>query len=220
MRDDVSLAVTLGRKSFIPIYSNNARRALPFLQEASSKLTYHSSDIIHAWLSAREAEVYANSSDADTHFAHACFKALERAEFYFERARPGDAPSYAFVGEAVDVHFTRALLLGYKGACYMRLRQTADAQAVLQEEIVSMNPARSIHNAIVRFDLARTYIQQGEIEEACKHADEVLLIMVQLKSARVFQRMLDLRRELEPWKQTEYVQNLDKQIATLPYITQ
>jgi hypothetical protein len=86
--------------------------------------------------------------------------------------------------------------------------------------IASMDPARSIHNAIVLVDLARTYAQQGEIEEAYERTNEVLLIMIQLKSARVFQRMLDLRRALEPWKHTSYVKNLDEQIATLPYITQ
>jgi transcriptional regulator with XRE-family HTH domain len=212
-QNHVLLATAFGRKSFLPIYSNDPQEALLFLQEANTQLTHDSSDIIRAWLSAREAEAYANSDNAD-----ACFKALDRAAFYLEKAQPGGAPSYAFEGEAVDVHFTHSLLLGYKGACYTRLNQPEAAQAVLREDMISMDPARSIHNAIVLVDLARTYIQQGEIEETCKYASEALGIMIQLRSARVLQRILALRGELEPWKRTEYVRNLDQRIAALPHI--
>lgn len=99
--------------------------------------------------------------------------------------------------------------------CYTRLNHPEAAQAVLREDMVSMDPARGIHNAIVLVDLARTYIQQGEIEETCKYASEALGIMIQLRSARVLQRLLALRGELEPWKRTEYVRNLDQRIAAL-----
>ncbi|MGI9059532.1 MAG: helix-turn-helix domain-containing protein [Ktedonobacteraceae bacterium] len=207
------LAITLGRKSFIPIYSNNAEKALPLFQEAYSKLTDSTSDIIRAWLSAREAEVYASIGKA-----HACTKALERAESYFERAYPGEATSFAFTEGAIEVHFTRMFLLGYKGACYTRLRQPEAAQEALQEDLATMNPARTIHKTITLVDLARTYIQQGEIEEACTYVHEALDIMIHLKSARVFQRILDFRHELENWKDTEHVKNLDQQITTLSHI--
>ncbi|MHB8598867.1 MAG: helix-turn-helix domain-containing protein [Ktedonobacteraceae bacterium] len=209
----VSLATALGRKSFIPIYSNNPQKALPFLKEAHTRLTDHTSDIIHAWLFAREAEVYAKIDDAN-----ACMKALEKAEYYLERAQPEEVLSYAFAGEAVEVHFTHSLLQGYKGACYTYLKQPAAAQTALKEEIALLDPSRSIHNAIVLIDLAKTYIQQEEIEEACRHATEALQIMVQLQSTRVFQRLLDLRRELEGWNNTEHVKNLDQQMAMLPHI--
>lgn len=213
-QDDVSLAVTLGRKSFIPIYSTNAQKALPLLQEAYTKLKNENSSIIRAWLLAREAEVHAHLQDAN-----ACFKALEKAEFYLERAKPGEAPSYAFTGEAIHIHFTRSMLLGYKGACYTHLNMPAEAQTALHEDMSSIDPTRNIHNAIVLIDLARTYIQQGEIGEACKYAQKALSIMIQLKSARVFQRILDFRKELEVWKDTEEVRALDTQIIMVPYLT-
>jgi transcriptional regulator with XRE-family HTH domain len=212
-QNDLSLAITLGRKSFIPIYSDDPQKALPFLQEAYAKLTGQPSDIIRAWLAAREAEVHAKLGNAN-----ACYKALEQSEYYLEKAQPGETSSYAFTGEAIDVHFTRSLLLGYKGACYTRLKQPEAAQAALTEDIASIDPSRSIHNAIVLVDLARTYIQQGEIEEACRLATQALMIMVQLQSARVFQRLLDLRSELETWKNTEYVSDLDQRMAMLPHI--
>ncbi len=212
-QDSVSLAIALGRKSFIPIYSNNPGKALPLLQEASAHLKDNRSDIIRAWLSAREAEVYANIGEAQT-----CFKLLERAELYLERAQPEEVPSLAFTGKAVEMHFTRSLLLGYKGACYTRLKLPAKAQEVLKEDIITADPARGIHNAIVLVDLAKTYLQMEEIEEACELVSKAIPIMVQLRSARVFQRILDLRQDLELWKNTEYVRNLDKQIATLPFI--
>jgi hypothetical protein len=92
--------------------------------------------------------------------------------------------------------------------------QPEAAQAALKEDLATMDPARSIHNAIVLIDLARTYIQQGEIGEACRRAHEALDIMMHLKSARVFQRMLDFPGKLEAWKDTEYVKNLDTRLAT------
>ena len=207
------LAITLGRKSFIPIYSSSAEKALPLLQEAYTKLTDSTSDIIHAWLSAREAEVYASIGEA-----LACTKALERAEISFERAQPGEATSFAFTEGAIEVHFTRMFLLGYKGTCYTRLGQPEAAQEALKEDLATMNPARTIHKTIVLVDLARTFIQQGEIEEACRYVHEALDIMIHLKSSRVFQRILDFRRELKGWKDTEHVKNLDQQITTLSHI--
>ncbi len=213
-QNNVLLAVTLGRKSFIPIYSTDAHKALPFLQTAYTKLAGDSTNIIRAWLLAREAEVHANINDAD-----ACFRALEKAEFYLNAAQPGEAPSYAFLENAVDIHFTRSMLLGYKGACYTRLKKPSQAQAALKEDLTSMDPARAIHNGIVLVDLARAYVQQGEIEEAHRYANDALSVMVQLRSGRVFQRILNLRQELEPWKDTAYVQNLDEQISPLPYTT-
>ncbi|MBO0793837.1 MAG: helix-turn-helix transcriptional regulator [Ktedonobacteraceae bacterium] len=211
-QDPISLAVTLGRKSFIPTYNNDAVKALPLLQEAYSKLTDDSSDIIRAWLSAREAEVHAHMGNAD-----ACFEALERAELHLARARPEMAPSYAFAS-ATDIHFTRSMLLGFKGACYTRLNLPSYAQAALEEDLAIMNPARTNHRAIVLVDLAKSFVQQGQIEEACKCAEEVLSLMVQLQSARVFQRLLGLRHQLEPFRDVECVKRLDRQLITVPYI--
>ena len=87
----------------------------------------------------------------------------------------------------------------------------------LKEEIALLDPSRNIHNAIVLTDLAKTYIQQEEIEEACSYATEALQIMVQLQSTRVFQRLLDLRHELEDWQNTDHVKNLDQQMAMLSH---
>lgn len=210
----ILLATALGRKSFIPIYNDDPQQALSLLQEANVRLTGDRSDIIRAWLAAREAEAHAKFENAD-----ACAEALDKAERYLERARLEEAPSLAFTGEARNVHFTHTMLLGYKGACYTRLKNPVIAQAALQEDLASINPARRIHHAIVLADLARTYIQQGEIPEACRLAKEGLLIVIQLKSARVLQRILDLRRDLEPWKHTEDVKSLDGQLLTLPHLT-
>ena len=109
---------------------------------------------------------------------------------------------------------------GFKGAFYTHLKQPEAARAELKEDPASVDSVRSIHISIVLVDPATTYTQQGEVEEACRHAQEALPIMVQLRSARVFQRLLDFRRELEAWKETESVKNLDQQMATLPDITQ
>ncbi len=86
----ILLATALGRKSFIPIYNDDPQQALSLLQEVYARLTGDRSDIIRAWLAAREAEAQAKVENAD-----ACAEALERAERYLERSRPDEAASLA-----------------------------------------------------------------------------------------------------------------------------
>ena len=64
-------------------------------------------------------------------------------------------------------------------------------------------------------DLASVDIRQGEIEEACERANQAVAIAVQIKSQMVTERLLTLRRELEPWKNMQHVKNLDEHLAPL-----
>jgi len=202
-------AVALGRKSFIPVYGENPQQAILLLQEAHHLASQTAPDITHAWLSALEAEAYANNQDA-----HSCYKALEKAEHFLSRVKP-DETGYARPGESEYARFSRTVLLGYKGVCYVRLHQPEAAQRVLFESIASMGDTRLRHKSITLVDLAMTYIQLGEITEACREAEQALVIMAHTRSPRTFDRVLDLRDELEQWKTEQSVKNLDEQIATL-----
>ncbi len=207
-------AVALGRKSFIPVYGENPRQAILLLHQAHHLASQNAPDITHAWLSALEAEAYANNRDA-----HSCYKALEKAEHFLDRVEPSET-GYARPGESEYARFSNTVLLGYKGVCYVRLHQPEAAQKVLFESIASMGGTRLRHKSITLVDLAMTYVQQGEITEACREAEQALVIMAQTRSPRTFARVLDLRRELEQWRTEQSVKNLDEQIATLrPSVT-
>ncbi len=64
-------------------------------------------------------------------------------------------------------------------------------------------------------DLAATYIPQGNIELACNHALAATTIVAQIKAQTVLERLLTLRKELEPWKDTLSVKTVDETMAPL-----
>jgi transcriptional regulator with XRE-family HTH domain len=202
-------AVALGRKSFIPVYGENPRSAILLLQQAQCLASQSTPDITRAWLSALEAEAYANNQDVLS-----CSKALDKAEYFLERVKPGET-GYEHLGESEYARFSTTVLLGYKGVCNVRLRQPEAARKVLLESIALMGETRLRHKSITFVDLAMTYVQQEEIGEAYRYAEQALAIIAQTRSPRTFERVLDLRRELEQWKAEQCVKNLDEQIAVL-----
>ena len=63
-------------------------------------------------------------------------------------------------------------------------------------------------------------MQQGQVQQACTLAIQALAITTQTKSLSVLERVRLLRRELEPWKEAEAVQDLEKHLdATFALIT-
>jgi len=90
-----------------------------------------------------------------------------------------------------------------------------DAQRALTDALALLDPARIQRRPALLIDVASTYAQQENVEGACEHAIEALSITAQTKSRTVVQRLFTLRSELEPWKETQDVRNLDEQIALL-----
>ena len=202
-------SVALGRKSLIPVYGKDPQSAILLLQRAQCLVSKNAPDITHAWLSALEAEAHANNQDVLS-----CSVALEKAEYFLERVKLGET-GYEHPGESEYARFSTTLLLGYKGVCNVRLRQPEAARKVLLESIALTGETRLRHKSIMLVDLAMTYVQQEEIAEAYRYAEQALAIMAQTRSPRTFERVLDLRRELEQWKAEQCIKNLDEQIAAL-----
>jgi len=180
----------------------------------------HASDIIVSWLWVIEAEAHANiyaseKAYTNTHASDTCFQALEHSESLLERGRPG-AASYSFsFADARYSAFSTVHLLGYKGVCNMRLQKPQAAQAFLQERLDTTHPIRIHKKSITLVDLATTYVQLGEVEEACKYVTQALNILEQTRSARVFQRVLRFRQLLDSYNTTSSVRNLDALIVTV-----
>src|SRR5450755_3282041 len=148
-----------------------------------------------AWLAAREAEAQANIGASN-----ACYRALEQAEAVGNQQSVGDDPFWT--------HFSLPSLAGYKGVCYVRLYHPL-AQDVLLEALTSL-PSRK---ATTLVDLAGNYAQSGEVEEACKRAGQALVLTEQNKSVNTLQRIFDFRPMLDTWSTSQYVKDLDQQIA-------
>ncbi len=176
-------------------------------QEARRLSAWSTSITVRAWLAAVEAETQANVYNRD-----ACLKALDEAEIIESQKQPEQDHYWT--------SFDRLQLAGYKGVCFLRLSHPENtqrasllthAQRTLNQALTETEPVLFRLRPTLLSDLAGICIQQGEISEACNHAIQALTIDP-VKSQMVVQRVMTLRSELEPWKSTQYVKNLDEHI--------
>jgi tetratricopeptide (TPR) repeat protein len=205
--DTLLRAVILGRKALISIYAGSSEKALPLLDEAQQVAPATTADLITSWLWAISGEAYANLGEEA-----ACFQALNSARKLLERGRIGEV-TLSFQPEVASAIFSVAKFSGYQGVCLLRLNRSEAAQDVLGDQLThTEKQGQTHHKSIVLADLALSFVQQAAIRQAYKYATEALNCVEQTKSIRVFQRILDVRRALNPWENTMYVKNLDEQV--------
>ena len=191
--------------SLLLIYWDHPREALPLLQEAK-QLTIQSARI-RCWLAAVEAEVHAQLGGADE-----CFEALTSAKL-LAASEPLGEDCYA-------IGFNSSRLVGYEGACFVRLRQPERALPALQQAVALLDPQAIRRRSTLFTNMGIAHAQQGHIQQACALAIQALAITTQTKSLSILERVPLLRRELEPWKEAEAVQDLEKHLnATFALIT-
>jgi transcriptional regulator with XRE-family HTH domain len=204
-------AVAWGRMSFTWTYSNNALEALHCIQEARRLASKSTNITVRSYLAAVEAEIHAIQSSAK-----ACLKALDDAANVEDQYHQQDGMYW--------LHFDRSRLSGYQGICFKRLYSPEDArthtfihqaQQVLTDALAKLDPAKIQRRPTLLIDIAGTYMQQGNVGSACENATQALSIMAQTKSHAASQRLLALRQQLNPWKDTLDVKNLDEQISVL-----
>ncbi len=192
-------AVGLGRMSLLLIYWNQPREALPLLQEAQ-QLTVQSPRIA-CWLAAVQAEVYAYLGDCD-----ACDAGLKVARRLAEQESLGE--------DRYATGFNPSRLAGYEGACFVRLRRPERALPALQQALALLDPQAVRRQSTLLSDMGIAYAQQGNVQIACTFAIQALTITTQTKSLSVLERVRQVRKELEAWKDTEVVKDLERQLET------
>ena len=200
-------AVGLARSSLALIYDDQAPVALPYVQEARRLAHQSATTTTRAWLAAVEAEVQANMNKLD-----ACTRSLEQAEIVTDRALQPEEDPY-------KTTFSRPLLAGYKGVCYLRLKKPDMAQVILQEALAQPNSPSIYLQSSMLTDLATTYTQQGEIEEACRVATQAVTMTIYTRIPSMRQYLWDFRQQLERWEHTQAVKDLDKQLRLLRHST-
>jgi hypothetical protein len=63
-------------------------------------------------------------------------------------------------------------------------------------------------------DVGIAYAQQGHVQHACQFAVQALAITTQTKSLSVLERVRQVRKELEMWKEMGDVKDLERQLET------
>jgi hypothetical protein len=204
-------AVAWGRMSFTWTYSQQATDALSCIQEARRLAARSVNTTVRAYLAAVEAEIQATLDDRES-----CLKALDDAGQVEDRHYPKE--------EMYWLRFDRSRLAGYQGICFRRLYHPGDgrtqvfldkAQQTLTDALGLLEPAQIQRRSTLLVDMASTYAQQGDVDAAYDHAIQSLSIVAQTKSQAMAKRLLSLRQELEPWKDTPSVKDLDQQMVWL-----
>lgn len=190
-------AVGLGRMSLLLIYWNQSHEALPLLQEAQ-QLTIQSPRIL-CWLAAVRAEVYAHLGDSE-----ACEAALSVAKMLASQASLGE--------DRYATGFNPSRLAGYEGACFVRLHQPERALPALQQALSLLDSQAIRRQSTLFTDMGIAHAQQGNVQIACQLAIQALAITTQTKSLNVLERVRQVRKELETWKDTEEVKDLERQL--------
>jgi transcriptional regulator with XRE-family HTH domain len=187
-------AVGLASLAIRLTHLKKADKALPLIQEARRLAGRSSTVTIRTWLAAVEAEVQANLKDYT-----ACFRALEYAEHVPPQYLPGEDPYVTM--------FSPSLFAGYKGVCHMQFGEPDVAYKVLSEALTHLNAPSISRRCYILTDLASTCVQRKEIAEACTYVRQALALTVQAKSPALWQRINDVRQQLEAWKDVQDVRD-------------
>jgi tetratricopeptide (TPR) repeat protein len=195
-------AYQLGSLSALAASSGYGTGAVRLIQDAKEQVSADAPAVARAWLAASEAVAYATARDP-----HAALTALDRAGVAAEDAAGEGRPAWPWMST-----FDPVKVAAYAGAAQVRLGRPRHAQAALAQ-VVRARPAATKQKALVLADLGAAYAQQRAIEEACDQLRQALRIATDKDSERARRQVLDVRRRLDPWRNTSPVQALDRQLA-------
>lgn len=157
--------------------------------------------LTRSWFSAVEAMVRAIAGDPAS-----CEAALARSRKSFAKGDAGSAPDWLY-------SFDRSKLLAYEGACLERIGELESARAIWEEALVLLTDDRVRDRATYLLHLASIYTRQGEIEQACLLGRDAISIATEINSARIMDEIGNLIVQLDPWKETQTVRDLERRLA-------
>jgi tetratricopeptide (TPR) repeat protein len=158
-----------------------------------------------AWLATLEAEAHALAGDTSK-----CLRLFDEAEIAMSRAGEEDEarrPRVAFF----DPH----RLAGERGVALARLGQPEAAQEVLRPALTSLDPSVVKTRPRLLTALATAHVQQGDVDRACELGAEALGIAAQQEVQTNLRDVRKLRLELEPWRNSQAVKDLDERLRAV-----
>jgi tetratricopeptide (TPR) repeat protein len=188
-------ATAIGREGFLPVSLGKPYEALPLLREAYALAEKSTTGQTKAWVAMMEAEALARIEGEKEE----CLTVLKRVEEVFHEENTGmeEGPNK---DDRKWTGFTQPTLLGYKGTCLLHLHQPEEARSLLLTALDTLHPGPTRRRSLVLTDLALSYVQSREIEEACEMATLALVCTAQSKSPRSLQRLKHFKKTLQPWR--------------------
>ena len=205
--DDVLCGWLLGAKSLIPSYAGNPKAALEMIQRGQRFAARSSNIACQAWLAALEARAHTGMRNAP--------------EYRVAQDRANQAVSETRLEErrhGMDFDGGKLSLSYYEGTSLAALGEPHAAQPVLQRALRVQGEGHLKARSIVLLALAGTYVQQEDIDHACRLAAAALAIPPEQRIGPIAQRAAELRAQLAPWRTTTAVRGLDEQLAELQLV--
>lgn len=155
---------------------------------------------VRAYTADVAARAYAADGQRDT-----CLTALDTA--YTALTTAGDqTPSYS--------DYQEALHISIRGSCHLTLGEADRAVFYAQQSLGSLGQSNVRNVAMTILDLGEAYVQCKEIDEAARLLGDAGDIAARNSSARLMGRVTQVRAELQPWKHTTAVRQLDDRLAS------
>ncbi|MFF7363184.1 helix-turn-helix domain-containing protein [Streptomyces sp. NPDC008125] len=136
-------------------------------------------------------EAFAHASLGNRSAAHT---AISEAHTFFGRISSGD-PEPAWVS-----YFDEPKLIADTGIAHGRLGEVALAEPLIADALRRENEANHRGRAFHAFWLARTQLQRGKLDEACRTATDALAPAAAVGSQRVAGHLREFYDQLEPFR--------------------
>jgi len=190
---------------FNPIFagSMDLRTGLELAERASARAQDGSSHVIAGWSLAFTAEAHALLGEE-----RKAKLALDRADIHLSKAAPSD-PMFGV--------FAREQLGGFVGACHLQLQDPRGAQLALQESARSLGMGKEKHKSVILGDASTALVLQGDPEQASAVLHQAIDLVELTGSAGGKRRVFAAGRQLGPWRNEPFAQELQDRLLTLAY---
>jgi tetratricopeptide (TPR) repeat protein len=199
-------ALALGRKGFLSIHAGEYEAALSFLQQAYSLAENTTTGKSKSWIVMMQAEALSHLQRKNE-----CLAVLDKTVQVFDQDRSVTGEDNRWTG------FNQPTRVGYAGICYLRLDLPEDAQPMLYTALEALPAGPTRRRSIILGDIATTYMQEREIEEACKVATQALSYAAQTKSARALHHLRRFQREINRFRKVSAVRKFNEHMRIVKY---
>jgi tetratricopeptide (TPR) repeat protein len=131
-----------------------------------------------------------------------CLRVLETVRNDFRQAGSRAEPHYLSYVDSIEV-------AAQQGACYLDLGMSAEAKNALSQAIDLLqthDPNRVRDHVHYLSRMARCYLLDGEVEQACQTGRNALALGQAIGSTRIFERLKELDSALDPYGHIQCVQ--------------
>ncbi|MFG2149004.1 hypothetical protein ACGFRG_33110 [Streptomyces sp. NPDC048696] len=189
--DEPGLAASaLAYMSLQETYRGQRASALSLAQEAAALNSRKLTPLTRTILATRLARAYAAMGDE-----RSCLKALEAARNDFDKAGGVEEPHYVSYVDSIEV-------AAQEGACFLELGMSKEAVMSLPSAIglLGIHAPNRVRNQVHYLSrLAKCYLLDREVEQACRTGRHALDFSRTIGSARVSERLGEFDELLTPY---------------------